>query len=81
MVFRKYLPSLPSWNKAPETNIDAPQLRVDLGMHLLYDGTKPRTGPLLVEGQEDNEPCPEPVEYVTTCPPYSYEASLLVYDN
>ena len=69
MGFRRYLLSLPSWNKAPETNMDAPQIRVALGMHMLHDGTKPRTNQLLVEGEEDDKPCLEPVEHVRTCPP------------
>ena len=78
MGFRKYLPSLPSWNKATETDSDALQLQDDLGMHLLYDGTNPRTRHSLVEGEEDNKPCLEPVEYVRDT---DYEASLHLYDN
>ena len=68
MVLSSFLPSLVSWNKAKETDIDASQLRDDFGIDVLYDGTKSKTGQLLVVGEEDNQPCQEPVEYARTCP-------------
>lgn len=68
MSFRGYLSSLFSRNKATETDNDAPQLQYNLGMRLLHDGTKPRTGQSLVEGGEESQPCLEPVKYARTCP-------------
>ena len=68
MGFREHLSSLSPWSKAPETDSDAPQLGNDLGMHMLYDGTKARKDQSLVEEEEDNQPCLEPVECARTCP-------------
>lgn len=68
MGVREYLSSLFPNNRASETDSDAPQLGKDLGMHLLYDGTKAREDQLLGEEEEDNQPCLEPVEYARTWP-------------
>ena len=68
MGFREYLASLVPWKNATETDSDAPQPGNDLGMHILYDGTKAREDQSLVEEEEDSQPCLEPVEYVRTCP-------------
>ena len=70
MGFKDRLSFLVPWIKAAETDSDAPppQLGNDLGMHLLYDGTKAKMDQLLVEGEEDNRPCLEPVEYARICP-------------
>ncbi len=68
MNFRKNLFSLVPGNKAPGTDRDAPQLGNDRGMHLLYDGTKAREDQSMVEEEEHDQPCLEPVEYARTCP-------------
>ncbi len=68
MAFREYLSWLIPQNKATQTDNDAPQLGNELGLHLLYDGTKAREDQSLVEEREDHQSCLEPVEYVKTCP-------------
>ena len=56
-------------NSAMRTDSDTLQLMKDFGLHLLYDGTKPRADQSLREVEEDDQPCLEEVEYVGTCPP------------
>ena len=40
----------------------------DLGMHILYDGTKNTKIQKSVEEDEDNPPCMEPIEYTKNLP-------------
>ncbi len=62
MGSRGYLSSLLPWNKARDIVSEAPPPGNRFGMHLLYDGTEPREARSLVEEEEDNQPCLEPVE-------------------
>lgn len=65
MNIRKYLPFARLGHEAAETDS---QVKEDLGMHLLYDGTKKKEGQTLEEAREDSQPCLEPVEYASTHP-------------
>ena len=56
-------------NSAMRTDGDTPQPKKDFGLHLLYDGTKPRTDQSLREVDENDQPYLEEVEYVGTCGP------------
>ena len=63
MAIRKYLSFARLGHKAAETDS---RVKKDLGMHLLYDGTRKEEGHSLEGAREDSRLCLEPVEYAST---------------
>ncbi|KAK0513541.1 hypothetical protein JMJ35_003905 [Cladonia borealis] len=61
MDIRKYLSFVRLGHKAVETDS---QVKKDLGMHLLYDGTRKEKGQSLEQAREDSQPCLEPVDII-----------------
>ena len=63
MDIRKYMSFARLGHKAVGTDC---QVKDDLGMHLLYDGTRKEEGESLEQAREGSQPCLEPVEYAST---------------